>query len=227
MAQPPLANLSLLELLAQDSDFQVPDDDVAVRAALAEYHVPVSAAKTAKAKLERRQLLAGLSWLHLHHSDMASNIARLSGDHQRILASALSVDLAAHVGSPSWPALLSRRIIAHALPGATPTKRPASVVVPSGQIQKPGGAGPPPDPSAHDDDDVVALDGPSDGPAPRSRKRPARRRLDHRSSSEESSGDEDAHSRRGAAAAPLAPMPIAYLQSAANDALAAAWCLRP
>ncbi len=110
MAQPPPANLSLLELLAQDSDFQVPEDDVAVRAALAEYRVPVSSGKSAKAKLERRQLLAGLTWLHLHHLDMASQVALLSGDHQRILASALAVDLAAHVGQASWPALLSRRI---------------------------------------------------------------------------------------------------------------------
>ncbi len=68
-----------------------------------------------------------------------------------------------------------------------------------------------------------------DGSDPRPRKHSARRRLACHSSSEESSGDDDAHSRRGAAAPapPPAPMPDAYLKSPANDALAAAWCLRP
>jgi hypothetical protein len=227
MAQPPLAILTLLELLAQDSDFQIPAADADVKTALAEYRAVHATANSQKAKAERRQLLAGLTWLHLHHLDLAAQVARLSGDHQRILASALGVDLAAHVGKPSWPALLSRRIVAHAVPGATPVKRSAPVAATSGQIQKPGGVAPPPDPPAHEDDDSVQFAGFEGGPDPRTRKRQVRRKIRH-SSSEDSSGDDlDAPSRKSAPAPPPAPMPDVYLKSPGNDALAAAWCFRP
>jgi hypothetical protein len=95
MAQPPLAIPTLLKLLAQDSDFQIPAADEDVKTALAEYRAVHATANSQKAKAERRQVLAGLTraWLHLHHLDLAAQVARLSGDHQRILASALGVDL--------------------------------------------------------------------------------------------------------------------------------------
>ena len=75
----------------------------------------------------REETLAGLSWLHLNHEDVASALRRTAVPHQQLLASALGLVYTAHSGKPQWPTMPSRAIAARAVPGDSasdiPTKR--------------------------------------------------------------------------------------------------------
>ena len=71
----------------------------------------------------REETLAGLSWLHLNHEDVASALRRTAVPHQQLLASALGLVYTAHSGKPQWPTMPSRAIAARAVPGDTPVKR--------------------------------------------------------------------------------------------------------
>ena len=75
----------------------------------------------------REETLAGLSWLHLNHEDVASALRRTAVLHQQLLASALGLVYTAHSGKPQWPTMPSRAIAARAVPGDSasdiPTKR--------------------------------------------------------------------------------------------------------
>lgn len=133
------AETSFNALLHADSDFNLPDNDAEVSAALDSYGVHFKKGKSAKAVEERLDLLSGLLWLHVHAHDMAKAISAASVGQQRRLADALRLNFAKDGGSALWPALLSRKILANAVPGQTPQKRKAPDPHLDGQIRKPGG----------------------------------------------------------------------------------------
>ena len=58
-----------------------------------------------------------------NHEDVAHALRRIAEPHQQLLASALDPDYAAHSGKKQWPTILSRAIVASAVPGDTPVKR--------------------------------------------------------------------------------------------------------
>ena len=58
-----------------------------------------------------------------NHEDVASALRRIAEPHQQLLASALDPDYAYHSGKKQWPTILSRAIVASAVPGDTPVKR--------------------------------------------------------------------------------------------------------
>ena len=133
------AETSFNALLHADSDFNLPDSDAEVSAALEAYGVHFKKGKSAKAQEERLDLLSGLLWLHVHAQDMSTAISAASDGQQRRLADALRLDFTKDGRSAHWPALLSRKILANAVPGQTPRKRKAPDPSLDGQIKKPGG----------------------------------------------------------------------------------------
>ncbi len=84
-----LAETSFNSLLHADSDFNLPDNDADVIAALSAYGATFKKTKSAKAVEERLDLLSGLLWLHVHAKDMSSAISAASDGQQRRLADAL------------------------------------------------------------------------------------------------------------------------------------------
>ena len=102
------AETSFNALLHADSDFNLPDSDDEVSAALEAYGVHFKKGKSAKAKEERLDLLSGLLWLHGHAHDMSTAISAASDGQQRRLADALRLDFTKDGKSAHWPALLSR-----------------------------------------------------------------------------------------------------------------------
>jgi hypothetical protein len=132
-------------LLHADSDCNLPDSDADVVSALSAYGATFKRGRGAKAVEDRLDLLSGLLWLHVHANDMSAAISAASDDQQRRLAAALRLDYAKDGKSALWPALLSRKILANALPGQTPQKRKAPDSRLDGQIKKPGAAPPPQD----------------------------------------------------------------------------------
>jgi hypothetical protein len=139
------ADTSFNALLHADSDCNLPDSDAEVVAALSAYGVTFKKGKSEKAVEERLSLLSGLLWLHVHANDMSAAISAASDDQQRRLAAALRLDFAKDGNSALWPTLLSRKILANAVPGQTPKKLKAPDSRLDGQIKKPGAAPPPPD----------------------------------------------------------------------------------
>jgi hypothetical protein len=139
------AETSFNALLHADSDFNLPDSEAEVSAALEAYGVQFKKGKSAKAVADRLDLLSGLLWLHVHAHDMSTAISAASAGQQRRLADALRLNFAKDGGSAHWPALLSRKILANAVPGQTPQKRKAPDSRLDGQIKKPGGGAPLPD----------------------------------------------------------------------------------
>jgi hypothetical protein len=137
------AETSFIALLHADSDFNLPDSDAEVVAALSAYGVAFKKGKTAKEVEDRLDLLSGLLWLHVHANDMSTAISAASDGQQRRLADALRLNFAKDGNSPLWPTLLSRKILAHAVPGQTPQKRKAPDSRLDGQIKKPGTEAPP------------------------------------------------------------------------------------
>jgi hypothetical protein len=82
--------------------------------------------------------------LHVHANDMSAAISAASDGQQRRLADALRLNFDKDGSSALWPALLSRKILANAVPGQTPQKRKAPDPRLDGQIKKPGADAPPP-----------------------------------------------------------------------------------
>jgi hypothetical protein len=135
-------------LLHADSECNLPDSDDAVSTALASYGVAFKKGRSAAAVAARIDLLSGLMWLHVHANDLSAAISAASEDQQRRIADALRLNFAKDGKSTLWPTLLSRKILANAVPGLTPQKRKAPDPQLDGQIRKPGDAPPPPDAAA-------------------------------------------------------------------------------
>ena len=120
---PPAPNTTFVSLFAAESEAALPSGDAAVSAALDAYGAVYPNGASKKQKDLREETLAGLSWLHLNHEDVASALGRVTVSHHQLLASALGLDYAAQSGKPQWPTVLSRAIAARAAPGDTPVKR--------------------------------------------------------------------------------------------------------
>ena len=135
MAAPaPETHFSLL--LKADSEHPLPDDDAGVSSALMSYGVVFK--KTKNAAPARLELLAGLMWVHAHQADLHAVWSAASADQHRTLASALKLDYDKDAASPTFLAMVVRRVLASIPPGATPEKRKAPNQGPEGQIMKPG-----------------------------------------------------------------------------------------
>ena len=124
---PPAPKTTFLSLFAEESEAALPSGDAAISAALDAYGAVYKNGSSKKLKDLREETLAGLSWLHLNHEDVASALRRTAVPHQQLLASALGLDYAAHSGKQQWPIMLSRAIAARAVPWDSvsdiPTKR--------------------------------------------------------------------------------------------------------
>jgi hypothetical protein len=134
-------SVTFIKLLQEDSESVLPTADVEVRAALLAYGATFAKTNSAKAAAIRRELLAGLIWVHTNVADVAPALVRAPISLHLVLASALNLDHAALLVAASWPVAVSRRILAFMVPGSTPRKRAAVDAAGSDQIQKPGGNG--------------------------------------------------------------------------------------
>jgi hypothetical protein len=92
-----------------------------------------------KAKTARKELLAGLLWIHANSDDAASALPRAPIALQLLLAEALELDRTLQAAA-SWPIAVARRVLARMTPGSTPTKRKPQDdgAFQVGQIVKPG-----------------------------------------------------------------------------------------
>ena len=124
---PPAPKPTFLAIFAEESEAALPSGDAAISAALDAYGAIYKNGSSKKLKDLREETLAGLSWLHLNHEDVASALRRTAVPHQQLLASALVLVHTAHSGKPQWPTMPSRAIAARAVPGDSasdiPTKR--------------------------------------------------------------------------------------------------------
>ena len=104
---PPAPKTTFLSFFAEESEAALPSGDPAISAALDAYGAVYSKGTSKKSKDLREENLAGLSWLHLNHEDVASALRRTAVPHQQLLASALrlGLDYAAHLGKPQWPTM--------------------------------------------------------------------------------------------------------------------------
>ena len=171
------ATRTFVELYATESKNPLPTSDDDIMAALASYGAKYTKGPSNPRKAERKEVLAGLSWLHLNHDDVAPALRRISRDQQMILATALELDFQALCGQTRWPIILGRAICARALPGDTPTKRKPKRKD-SSRAEKPGAspfAAPTDDdedvdrvPSASEADD---FESPAASPAPKKKKK--------------------------------------------------------
>ena len=134
---PPAAKTTFLSLFTEESAAALPSGDAEISAALDAYGAVYQKGPTKKQKEIRAETLAGLSWLHLNHGDVASALKRIAVPHQQLLASALGLDYDAHSAKPQWPTMLSRAIAARAVPGDTPVKKKRKPVA-SSRAEKPG-----------------------------------------------------------------------------------------
>jgi hypothetical protein len=138
MAAP--AETSFNSLLHADSDCHLPDSYADVTTALSSYGVNFKKGKSQANIKAHLDLLSGLLWLHVHANDLSSAISAASDDQQRRLAAALRLDFAKDGETALWPTLLSRKILANAVPCLTPLKCKAPDSTLDGQIRKPGAA---------------------------------------------------------------------------------------
>ena len=107
MAAPaPETHFSLL--LKADSEHPLPDDDAGVSSALMSYGVVFK--KTKNAAPARLELLAGLMWVHAHQADLHAVWSAASADQHRTLASALKLDYDKDAASPTFLAMVVRRV---------------------------------------------------------------------------------------------------------------------
>ena len=175
------ATRTFAEPYTTESKNPLPASDDDMLAALASYGAEYTIGPSNPRKAERKELLAGLSWLHLIHDDVAAALRCISRVQQMTLTSALEPDFQALGGQTRWPIILGRAICAHALPGDTLTKRKPKRPDPS-RAEKPGASplAPPPD----DDDDVDRVpsaseaedfESPTASPAPKKKKKPSKR----------------------------------------------------
>ena len=98
------------ELYATESKNPLPTSDDDIVAALINYGAKYVKGASKPRKADRKDLLAGLSWLHLNHDDVAPALRRISQDQQMTLATALELDFEALGGQARWPAILGRAI---------------------------------------------------------------------------------------------------------------------
>ena len=196
-----VADSSFAALLAEDSDVVPPATDKEVIELLTAYGAHFSRAKKEPKPTERREILAGMLWLHTNHAILHTALARASANQQRLLAVALGLDYDKFAQLESWPALVSRRILAQADPGDTPLKRKAPAPDANSQIVKPG---------AGANSQIVNPGEPADPAAVGARKQPKASRLllpltaPEKDSSDEAS-DVLSSDSDGLAATPAAP----------------------
>ena len=75
---PPAPKTTFVSLFAAESEAALPSGDAAVSAALDAYGAVYSTGTSKKQKNLREETLAGLSWLHLNHEDVASALGRIT-----------------------------------------------------------------------------------------------------------------------------------------------------
>ena len=97
------ATRTFAELFTTESKNPLPTSDDDIMAALASYGAKYTKGSSNPRKAERKDLLAGLSWLHLNRDDVAPALRRISQDQQTILASALELDFQTLGGQTRWP----------------------------------------------------------------------------------------------------------------------------
>ena len=73
---PPAAKTTFLSLFAEESAAALPSGDAEISAALDAYGAIYKNGSSKKQKEIRAETLAGLSWLHLNHGDVASALKR-------------------------------------------------------------------------------------------------------------------------------------------------------
>ena len=83
---PPAPKTTFLSLFPAESEAALPSGDAAISAALDAYGAVYSKGSSKKLKDLREETLAGLSWLHLDHKDVASALRRITVPHQQLLA---------------------------------------------------------------------------------------------------------------------------------------------
>ena len=110
MPSKPTATRSFVEPYTSESSIPLPSNDDDVLAALDGYGAKYNKGPSKQRKADREEVLAGLSWLHLNHDNIAPALRRISQAQQPLLASALSLDFEAHGGQARWPASLGRAI---------------------------------------------------------------------------------------------------------------------
>jgi hypothetical protein len=142
----PANETSFSTRLYADSERTLPDSDAEVITALESYGVAFKKLRNPAAIAVRLDLLAGVLWAHCHIKDLSPALADISTDQQRRLAAALRLDYDNDSKHAYWPDMVSRKILANALPGSTPLKRKAPDGALDGQIVKPGPYGAPAQP---------------------------------------------------------------------------------
>ena len=103
---PPAPKTTFLALFAAESDAPLPSGDAAISAALDAYGAEYAKGSSMRLNDLHEETLAGLSWLHLNHEDVASALRRITEPHQQLLATALGLDYAAQSAKPQWPTIL-------------------------------------------------------------------------------------------------------------------------
>ena len=93
---PPAPKPTFLAIFAEESAAALPSGDAAISAALDAYGAVYKNGSSKKLKDLREETLAGLSWLHMNHGDVASALKRVSVPQQQLLASALGLDYDAY-----------------------------------------------------------------------------------------------------------------------------------
>jgi hypothetical protein len=174
-------------------------------------------------KDQRAETLAGLSWLHLNHTNVSRALRSISEPPQLLLATALSLDYETLTSKAQWPAILGRAIATRETPGETPTKRKGRAASASLCAVKPGQ-------SASPDSDVDLVDElPSQNESSRPSTPDQPRKKGKGSRAGPNAADRLCASSPGPTApiAPLPAMPDTYCDSAETCALADALCLQP
>ena len=140
MAAKPAA--SFADILAAESDYVMPTNDLGVQAALVSFGAVFKKLRNDANVAARADLLAGLALLHTHHHDLTPLVAVLTTAQHQTLATALGLDFQAHGTDASWQVLLARSIVSLQAPGQTPKKRkPVRDGSIDGQIRRPGEGG--------------------------------------------------------------------------------------
>ena len=218
------AAASFADILAAESDYNLPADDKDVRVALDSFGAIFNKRKGDASDATRADLLAGLALLHTHHLNLEPMVKVLTIAQQQTLSTALGLDFQAHGTDATWPSLLGRRIVAKMVPGSTPKKRKPVQAGADGQIRKPGDDGAKADSAGAKDVSAGAADG---QPAPKKRKtaKKSKPASDSDSSAAASSGSEGEASSPGSAVVEL--MPAVLGSGSAFDSLVATVCARP
>mmetsp|Transcript_20569 Transcript_20569/g.43199 ORF Transcript_20569/g.43199 Transcript_20569/m.43199 type:complete len:127 (-) Transcript_20569:291-671(-) len=112
-------------LLAADLEHALPTEDEEVQASLNAYGVSFKKNKGNAHVAARTDLLAGITWLSTHHSNLESALPAIPDAQQARLAAALNLDFAKFCKHATWLRLIARRVLAQMDPETTPKKRKA------------------------------------------------------------------------------------------------------